>query len=384
MQLKEVIGQEEVKKKLRGMVASDRIPHAMMLLGPEGNGNLPLALALAQYVQCENRDADDSCGICPSCLKNQKFIHPDVHFTFPVVPRKSGEPPVSSDYISEWRSALANNPYMNVNEWLQSIEAENRQGNITVKECHEIIKGMSLKTYESEFKIQIIWMAEFLKEAGNTLLKVIEEPPADTIFILIVENIEQVLNTIISRTQLVKVNAIDDADVQQALLKKFEMDEATARRIARIVEGNFNAALVVADGHESENDKLLHKWLAACFNLKQKPSASNSQTLFEWIEEVAKIGRENQKTFLKYALFFLRECALVGLTGHSEKLEGEELKFAKGLSAKLETEQFETLSRIFNRLSYHIERNANPKILFLSNSFRIASVFKNEEVTIET
>jgi DNA polymerase-3 subunit delta' len=344
-----------------------------------------LALALAQYVQCENRDENDSCGICPSCLKNQKFIHPDVHFTFPTVPDRdiSGHKPISNDYIVEWRSALALNPYMNANEWLQSLEAENRQGNITVKECHEIIKGMSLKTYESEFKIQIIWMAEFLKEAGNTLLKIIEEPPADTIFILIVENIEQVLNTIISRTQLVKVNAIEDADVQQALLKKFEMDEATARRIARIVEGNFNAALVVADGQESENDKLLHKWLAACFNLKQKPSASNSQTLFEWIEEVAKIGRENQKTFLKYALFFLRECALVGLTGHSEKLEGEELKFAKGLSAKLETEQFETLSRIFNRLSYHIERNANPKILFLSNSFRIASVFKNEEVVVD-
>lgn len=368
---------------MAGMVNTNRIPHAMMLLGPEGNGNLPLALAFAQYIQCENKRDNDSCGTCSSCLKNQKFIHPDVHFTFPVVPKKSGEPPVSSDYITEWRSALLQNPYLNANDWLQGIGAENRQGNITVRECHEIIKGMSLKTYESTFKIQIIWLAEYLKEAGNTLLKIIEEPPADTIFILIVENIEQVLNTIISRTQLIKANAIDDEDIKQALLQRFEMDEGAARRIARIADGNFNAAQNIAGGQESDNDKLLHKWLVCCFNLKLKPSAGNGQNLVDWVEEFSKTGRENQKIFLKYALFFLRECALLNFTGHSEKLEGEELKFAQGLSSKLMPEQFERISAIINQLYYYIERNANPKILFMSNSFKIASVFKNEPVEME-
>ena len=383
MQFKEIVGQQEVKKKMIGMAQAGRIPHAMMLLGPEGNGNLPLALAFAQYIQCENRQEDDSCGTCASCTKNQKNIHPDVHFTFPVVPKKSGDPPVSSDYISEWRSALALNPYMNANEWLQSIGAENRQGNITVRECHEIIKSMNLKTYESANKIQIIWLAEFLREAGNTLLKIIEEPPADTIFILIVENIEAVLNTIISRTQLIKANAIEDEDIQEALLKRFEMDEAAARRIARIAGGNFNAAINIAEGQESDNDKLLHKWLVCCFNLKLKPSAGNGVNLVEWIEEISKIGRENQKIFLKYALFFLRECALLSLTGQSEKLEGDELKFAQGLGAKLDGTQFEKISLIINQLYYHIERNANPKIMFMSNSFKIASVFKNEEVEVD-
>jgi DNA polymerase-3 subunit delta' len=383
MQFKNVVGQHAVKQKMINMVKTGRVPHAMMLLGPEGNGGLPLALALTQFIQCENKQEDDSCGTCPSCIKNQKFVHPDVHFTFPVVPRKSGEAPISADYITDWRSALVSNPYMNVNDWLQGIGAENRQGNITVRECHEIIKTMSLKTYESENKVQIIWLAEFLKEAGNTLLKIIEEPPADTIFILIVENIEMVLNTIISRTQLIKANAIDDEDVKEALLKKFEMEEGAARRIARIADGNYNAALNIADGQESENDKLLHKWLVCCFNLKLKPRAGNAQNLVEWIEEFAKIGRENQKIFLKYALFFLRECALVSLTGHSEKLEGEELKFAQGLGAKLGDEQFEKLAAIVNQLYYHIERNANPKILFMSNSFKIASVFKGEAVDIE-
>ena len=241
---------------------------------------------------------------------------------------------------------------------------------------------MSLKTYESNNKIQIIWLAEYLKEAGNTLLKIIEEPPADTIFILVVENIEQVLNTIISRTQLIKANAIDDKDVKEALLQRFEMDDAAARRIARIADGNFNAAQNIAGGQESDHDKLLHKWLVCCFNLKLKPTAGNGVNLVEWIEEFSKIGRENQKIFLKYALFFLRECALISFTGHSEKLEGEELKFATGLSSKLEGEQFERISGIINQLYYHIERNANPKILMMSNSFKIASVFKNEPVEI--
>lgn len=383
MQFKEIIGQREVKSKLISMAGSGRIPHAMMLLGPEGNGNLSLALALAQYIHCENKLEDDSCGVCASCVKNQKFIHPDVHFTFPVVPKKSGEPPISNDYITDWRVALASNPYMNSNDWLQSIGAENRQGNITVRECHEIIRGMNMKTYEAAHKVQIIWLAEFLKEAGNTLLKVIEEPPANTIFILVVENVEMILNTIVSRTQLIKVSAIDDADVKDELLKRFEMEESAAKRIARISDGNFNAALNYAQGEESANDKLLHRWLVCCFNLKQKNSPTNSSNLLEWVEEISKIGRENQKIFLKYALFFLRECSLISLNGVSEKLDGEEFKFAAGLSSKLETTQLETLSKILNQLYYHVERNGNPKVLFVSNAFKIASVFKNEEAFID-
>ncbi|HWB63428.1 MAG TPA: hypothetical protein VG603_07960 [Chitinophagales bacterium] len=380
MQFKEIVGQGAVKQKLLGLAKSAKIPHAIMLLGPEGNGGLGLALALTQYLQCENPAENDSCGMCAACVKNQKFVHPDVHFTYPVVPRKPGDKPISTDYAAEWRSALHANPYMNGNDWLQSIGAENRQGNITVRECHEIIKTMSLKNYEAAWKFQIIWLAEYLKEAGNTLLKVIEEPPADTIFILLVENIEQVLNTVISRTQIIKVNAIDSDDVKAGLLQRFETDAETAERIARISDGNFNAALTFAGGADSENDKLLRSWLLCCFNLKQKPSGDNAKNLIDWVDDFAKLGRENQKIFLKYALFFIRECALVALTGTSEKLYGDELIFAQRLSKYLGPEQVETMSGLFNRMYYHIERNANPKILFMANSFKIASVFKGEEV----
>ncbi|MBL0310219.1 MAG: hypothetical protein IPP77_11240 [Bacteroidetes bacterium] len=365
------------------LVRGERIPHAMMLAGPEGNGGLALALALSQYIHCENKQEEDSCGNCPSCIKNQKFIHPDLHFTFPVITKKPTERPISSDYISEWRNALTSNPYMNANEWLKQIGAENQQGNITVRECHEIIRRMSLKTYESDYKIQIIWLAEYLRETGNTLLKVIEEPPADTIFILVVENVEMILNTILSRTQIIKVNGIDDASIKNALLQKFEISDEAAQRIARMADGNFNAALSMADGHENANDTSLRKWLGYCYNLKMKPSAANTENLFEFIEEAAKWGRENQKIFIRYALFFLRECLLICVSGHSEKLEGEELKFAKGLSEKLDDEQIQILTQLLNRMYYHVERNANPKILFTSNSFQIASVFKQEVVEID-
>lgn len=381
MKFKEVIGQEELKQKFTGMLRSGKFPHALMLAGSTGNGGLPLALAIAQYLQCENRQEDDSCGECPSCTKNKKFIHPDLYFTFPVVkPEKKTGPPVSGDYMKEWRTALTETPYLNYNDWMQTIGAENRQGNITADECRQIIHHLSLKTYESSYKVQIIWLAEFLGNEGNILLKVIEEPPADTLFILLVENVEQVLNTILSRTQIVKVNPIEEEAIVAELITRFGPDAEVAKRIARIADGNFDTASIIAAGEENLNDRLLHKWLVSCFNLKLKPSAGNTQTLVDWIEDFAKAGRENQKIFLKYALFFLRECSLIGITGKSEKLDGEELTFASRLSARLNIEQMEALAAIFNRMYYHIERNANPKILFMSNSFKIASVFAGEEV----
>lgn len=383
MFFKDVIGQTDIKNKLAELAVNNRLPHAMMFLGPEGNGALPMALALAQYINCENKQGNDSCGTCPSCAKTQKYIHPDVHFTYPTITGKSGgKPPVSADFIQEWRSALLQNPYMSYNEWLNNLEAENKQGNITVNECHEIIRRINLKTYESTYKIQIIWLAEFLREAGNTLLKVIEEPPSDTIFILIVENAELVLNTILSRTQIVRINAVQDEDIKEGLLSKYDMDESTAKRISRIADGNFNLAMNIAGGETGDNSQELRKWLGCCFNLKQRPSSDNSVKLFDWIDAFSKAGRENQKIFFKYALFFLRECTFIALTGHSEKLDGDELTFAKNLSAKLGVEQVEQLNKLINNVHYYVERNANPKILFTSASFKVASIFLGQEVEV--
>lgn len=380
MLFKEVTGHAELKKRFTTMVRNNRTPHALLIVGSEGCGSLPLALALAQYIHCENRQENDSCGTCASCIKNQKYIHPDLHFTYPVITKKTSEKPISTDYIQEWRSALHEQPYMNANDWLQSIGAENQQGNITVRECHEIIRSISLKTYESEHKIQIIWLAEYLKETGNTLLKVIEEPPSNTIFILIAENTEQILTTILSRTQIIKVNTIDDESIKNYLIEKFEIDDPAARRLARLAEGNLREAIRIAQGQENANDAQLRKWLRYCYQLRLKPSADNSHQFFEWVEEAAKWGRENQKIFIRYALFLLRECLVISATGNSQKLEGEELSFATNLSKQLDEEQLQKLSELLNEMYYHVERNANPKVLFTSVSFRIASVFAREAV----
>lgn len=381
MFFKEVIGQNELKTKLAGMVSAGKFPHAVMLAGPSGNGGLPIALALAQYLQCESRIENDSCGECASCTKNKKLIHPDVYFTYPVIkPEKKKDPPISADYIKEWRTAIAENPYHNYNDWMQAIGAENKQGNITADECRQIIQHLNLKTFESQYKVQIIWLAEFLGNEGNILLKQIEEPPPNTVFILLVENIELVLNTILSRTQVIKVGPIEDGAMIAELRHRFEMDETNAKRIARISDGNFDTALTLSSGDDDLSDRELRKWLLCCFNLKQKPTGTNTQNLVEWIETIAKAGRENQKIFLRYSLFFLRECSLIAMTGNSEKLDGEELTFATRLSERLGVEQLEELNSIINKLHYHIERNANPKILFMSTSFKIASVFTGEFV----
>ena len=383
-----------------------------MVLGPEGSGGLPMALAIAQNLVCERRSGkkeedaglfaapsmfgdmpaapqnteplSDACGECSACVKASKFIHPDIHFTFPVVTVKGkSSPPVSADYITEWRKALADNPYMSAVEWLKQITDENKQGNITVNECHEIIKRITLKSYESKYKVQIIWMAEYLREAGNTLLKVIEEPPADTIFILVVENIEQVLNTIISRTQMVKLPAIEDVDLANYLLTQFEITDKIALRIARISDGNLNAAVEYAGGADHQSDAMLREWLSLCLRIKATQAAEPSLKLFELVENLAKIGRENQKIFLKYFLWFLRESNLIAMGLTSEKLEGSELEFAKRLATVLDPDTTDRLNKLINKVHYYIERNTNPKIIFMSTSFKIASILKKEKMAYD-
>ena len=194
MAFSNIIGQEKVKQMLHQMVHGDRLPHALLFLGPSGSGKLALALALAQYLLCENRQDSDSCGQCPSCSKSQRFIHPDLHFSFPSV----GTNVTSDSFLPQWRKWMEENPYLTVNEWLQSIGAENRQGNINKEECAAIIRKLSLKIFEGSHKILVMWLPEYLGKEGNRLLKLIEEPPEDTIFILVAENQELILNTILS------------------------------------------------------------------------------------------------------------------------------------------------------------------------------------------
>ncbi len=383
MQFKNIIAQSGVKAKIIQAAQADRIPHAMMFIGAEGAGSLALALATAQYINCDNPGDTDSCGTCGSCQKNTRMIHPDVHYTYPVIRLKpSPSPSLSYDFIEDWRREVQLNPYLSINDWLQSIKAENKQGNITADECREIIKRINMMPYEGKYKVQIIWLAEYLKGEGNILLKSLEEPPSNTIFILVVEQPDLILNTILSRTQIVRINALEDEDIIQGLTANHEVDEKNATNIARIAEGNWNIALSLSHGETSDLAAEFSNWMRMC-SAQTKPTGESSAKLVEWIDDFSKVGRENQKMMFKYGLIFLRECLAIKATGSTQKISGDEMKLATAMAGRLSAEQIENIVLLITNAHYHIERNAHPKILLMSNTLKIAQAIMGEYVPTE-
>ncbi|MBP1653024.1 MAG: polymerase gamma/tau subunit-like protein, partial [Bacteroidetes bacterium] len=314
-----IIGQDDIKQQLLNAVTQHRISHAMILLAPEGAGGLPLGLAFAQHLVCEDKQPEGPCGKCSACIKAQKYIHPDIHFSYPVIPKKTGDKPVSADYASEWREFIAEHPYGNAYDWLQFIGAENKQGNITATECQDIIRKLSLKSFESKYKILLMWMPEYLGNEGNRLLKLIEEPPDDTIFILIAENQEQILATILSRTHLIKVNPLPKDVLVNALVTRANAPAARARQVATIASGNYREALALLQNSEDDYHELLRNWLNYIFT-------NNRLALQEWIENVsnAKMGRENQKQFLRYFINLLEHTLRLKYIDKSQLAFSEE------------------------------------------------------------
>lgn len=378
MTFAEVIGQHKTKDVLLQMLHSERLPHALLLLGAPACGHLPLALAFAQYLLCEDRQTNDACGKCRHCLKVSKLIHPDLHFSFPTVGSKA----ISDQSLPEWRQAMAENPYLEINDWLQRIGAENKQGNINKEECLNIIKKLSLKTFESKYKVLIMWLPEYLGKEGNRLLKLIEEPPENTVFLLVADQQELILNTILSRCQLVQIPPMDDASVVAGLVARTATSEANAQAISQLVDGNFNEALALAREEESDHAGLLLDWLRKCYR-------GQGVDIVAWVENFAGLGRENQKHFLRYALHFLRELTLMKVMSDQPAFQGKfrlpakELETAQRLVGVVELDQLELLSQLLTDASYYVERNANPKILFLDVSIQMNQIFKRRQPKLQ-
>ena len=374
MLFKEVLGQEKTKKFLVHSVREGRVPHAQLFLGSRGSGNLALALAFAQYVACTNKQGDDSCGECASCVKHQKFAHPDLHFVFPVATTSDVKSkPISKNFLADWRLLLEDNPYFSLFDWLKHIGVENKQGVISVEESAHIVKDLSLKPFESDTKIMMIWMPEKMNiQAANKLLKIIEEPPHQTLFLLVAESVEHMLATVLSRTQLVKVPRHTDDEVLQYLTNT-GIEPSRAEMISTLVEGNVNEAIRMAVQAEdvAENALLFVQWMRLCFSALQ---VKDIDKLVQWSEKMAKVGRESQKSFLLYASNVMRDALLknygvdammkMNVGGQNFTME----KFAPFIHADNCLEIVEEL----NMAQLHIERNANPKILFLDTSFKIA------------
>ena len=369
MLFSEVIGQESSKRLLKQMASGGRMPHALLFLGPQGSGKLALAIALAQYLLCENPDAEDACGQCSQCKKAAKLIHPDLHFSYPTI----GPRAISDNFLANWRQAVIENPYLDVNQWLQGIGAENKQGNITKEECVNIIKKLSLKTFESYRKVLIIWLPEFLGKEGNRLLKIIEEPPENTVFILVAEEQELILNTILSRCQIVSIKALSDEETTEGLIRRKGLSREAALSVAYLASGNFNEALQMAGQQSNNNTALFLEWMRNCYR-------GNPIDMVNWVESFAKLGRENQKHFLRYALHFLREYNLLKASqGQARvRLQEQELQSAQKMTNILETGQVEQLAKLFSDCSYAVERNANPKVLFLDASIQMHKIMKGK------
>lgn len=369
-----IIGQESIRQQLIQAVQQNRLSHAMLLLAPEGAGGLSLALAFSQYLVCENKQELDACGQCSACIKASQYIHPDIHFSYPVIPRKPGDKPLSTDYATEWREFIGTHPYGNAYDWLQFIGAENKQGNITANECHDIIRKLSLKSFESQYKILLMWMPEYLGNEGNRLLKLIEEPPANTLFILVAENQEQILATILSRTHLIRVNPLPKEVLVEALVNRAKAAPAKARQAATIAMGNYREAMYLLQNAEDDYHELLRNWLNYIFT-------GNRSALQAWIEQIAsaKMGRENQKQFLRYFINLLEHSLRLQFIDRQQlAFSEEEMDFAAKLNKLANLRQMELIMELLDNACYYIERNANAKLLFHALSIRLQYIFKNK------
>ena len=402
MQFSNIIGQQEVKKQLAELVQHNRLSHSLLFLGKEGSGSLSLALAFAQYIVCEKVNGEqsgagsqesgpslfgdpetpnpkpieltDSCGICSACIKAHQLVHPDIHFSYPTVTKKAGEKPIATDFITDWREFVKLNPYGNLFDWIEHIkEKENSQGKITADECNDIIRKLSLKSFESEYKILIMWMPEMLGAEGNKLLKLIEEPPLNTLFMLVTENETKVLQTIVSRCQLIKIPALENKEIEEALINRNKTEPAIARQVASVSEGNYHEALQLVQHAEEDWQSLLREWLNAI--LKTGPIAQT-----KWVEEISRLGREKQKQFLRYFNHLLELAIHYRIMGDTLSIGEKERDFAERLNKIAGIEQQKAIIEELDRASYYIERNAHGKMLFHALTIKLYHIIQDKIV----
>ncbi len=376
MYFKDIIGQEEAKQKFILEVKEGRIPHAQLLCGPEGTGKLPLAVAYARYLCCTQRGETDACGHCPSCVKFDKLVHPDLHFVFPVVKKKGGKEVVSNDYISEWRELLLSTPYFNLNHWLGKMEAENQQAQIYTKESDEILRKLSLKSSEGGYKIVILWLPEKMnKECSNKLLKLLEEPPAMTVFILVSENPEMILPTILSRTQRFYIQRIQEEALRETLMDKYGLQEQDAHSIAHTAGGSFLKALETI--HLSEDNKLFFELFVSLMRLSYQRKIREMK---QWSEQVATMGREKQKSFLEYCQRMIRENFIYNF--HNRELvymNPDEINFSSRFAPFVNERNVGGIMEELSEAQIHIEQNVNPKMVFFDFSLKMIVLLKNQE-----
>lgn len=378
MNFTEVLGLEHIKNHLIKSTDNGRVSHAQLFVGKEGSGSLPMAIAYAQYVLCSTGDDPESCA-----LKCSKLAHPDLHFSFPVATNdRVKSRPVSNLFLEDWRKFIHLNSYGNLFEWLQFIGIENKQGLIGVDEAEEIAKALKLKSYEGGYKIMIVWMAEKMNaSAANKLLKLLEEPPEKTVFILVSENEDQIISTIKSRCQLLHFPLLSEPDIAKGLIEREGTDPPIAEQIANQADGNYNKALHLL--HNDTSDEQFEQWFIAWVRaaFKAKGNVSVIQLLIDWSDTIAKAGRETQKRFLNYCLQFFRQALLLNYNADSLVfLEPKTVGFKlENFAPFVHSNNILDISRELNEAIYHIERNGNAKIILLDLSIKLTRLLHVKE-----
>ncbi|MCD0474207.1 DNA polymerase III subunit delta' [Flavobacterium sp. EDS] len=375
MQFSEILGQDHIKNHLIKTASSGRIPHAQLFIGQEGSGTLPTAIAYAQYILCGNTGPDNENGNTSCNLKFQSISHPDLHFIYPTVTTEDVKTkPKSLDFIQNWRNFIQEMPYGGLFDWYKTLGVQNKQGEIRVEDAQEVLKSLALKSYEGGYKIMIIWMADKMNiAASNKLLKLLEEPSDKTIFILISENEESIIQTIRSRCQVLHFNGLSERIIADALVSKENLEPNMALKIAHQAQGNYNKALHLIKNDEDEYpfEQWFVTWVRAAF--KAKGNAAAIQDLITWSEQIAALGRESQKKFLEFCIEMFRQALLLNYQAPS-------LVYMEPKVEKFKLENFapfvngNNINDIFKELSdamYHIERNGNAKIILTDLSIKL-------------
>ncbi|CAG5073339.1 DNA polymerase III subunit delta' [Dyadobacter sp. CECT 9623] len=372
MLFKDIPGLEPIKSTLRRSVKNSHLAHAQLFDFPPGGAGLAMALAFSTYINCENKQEDDACGTCASCFKMGKLIHPDFHFIFPIATSKKTDGKTSEAFLPLWRTFLLENPYRVLPDWLDFISAENKQGNISVEEARGILRKLSVKAYEGEYKILLIWKPDIMNAASsNAILKILEEPPEKTLFLLVSDQSDKLLTTIISRTQRITIPAFSDDEIR-SYLKKQDISESIVNQATYLCDGNLSEALKLVQEDEDDRSGWFAGWMRSCY----KYDVSHLVKLADGYDVMPK---ERQKGLLEYALRLFRDM-LIWSNGAGELLRvpQEELTFVQNFSKAVTFDSLERMVGEVNTAHYHIERNVRAKMVFLDLSLTIAHFFQRK------
>ena len=379
MQFKDIPSNIRVKNQLLNAVSNNRLSHAHLFTGDDGSSNLAMALAFAQYLMCENKTESDSCGVCPACMKTDKLIHPDLHCVFPVITGK-GTNPVSDHFIEEWRGAIASNPYMSEEEWYLNLGDTNKQGFISVNEAHELSKKTVLKPYENSYRVIIIWHAERMHSpAANKLLKLLEEPPEKTIFILLTISYESLLETIVSRLQHTTIDPCDEQSLIAFLVEKHGVSTKVASEISPLSSGNIGQAMKFIKGGEllEQNTEEFQNWMRMCYKARVVELSS-------WVDMINRWGREQQKGFLQYALHMVRESLIRNFADSSvQKVREEEENFTANFAPFIHQNNAIEIIEEIELAHKHISRNGSSKFIFMDLTLKMVVLHHVKNITLQ-